>query len=249
MTGGLRPHEFSILCGQTGSGKTTLMAGLSLDLTLQGVPHFVASVETGANDFAIRVMSALAGRDWNSGEILPLETAQAFMQEHGKTVKSNQLHLSQYDNRLSVERLMHELAWHHKYDGCQVAIIDNLNFFLEVTSSNDALLEFDRVIHELVIFCKRTPMHVIMVMHPRKTLTGRVENVDDIRGSSLANQESSNIFFWNRPHPDRVKQGLCDPSDRELTIAKMRRRGRFVGSTLIMSQVEGVKYLEKGVLR
>ncbi len=68
LIGGFRSREYSILCGSTGTGKTTFVANVSTSLLLQGVPHFVASVETGRTDFVKRMMSALAREDWNGGD-------------------------------------------------------------------------------------------------------------------------------------------------------------------------------------
>jgi twinkle protein len=247
MTGGLRPYEFTLLSGQTGSGKTQLMANLSHDLILSKTPHFVASVETGPVDFMVRVMSTMAGKDWNSGNAVPVGDLSTFRNRYPE-IRDNYLHLSLYDNRVSVERLMHDLAWHQREHGAKIAILDNLNFFLEVTDAQNANREMDRVIHELVIFCKRVPMHLILVVHPRKNDSGRVTSGDDIRGSVLASQEAHNIVCWNRAHPDNVKNGLVKSSDRELTILKMRRRGRYVGQTLVFSHEETVRFHEAGVL-
>lgn len=247
LTGGFRPREFSIICGATGVGKTTLVANLSKSLITQGVPHFVASVETGRTDFVKRVMSAIAGEDWNTGEAVPIEKVKAFHVKHGGLFQSNALWLSLYDNRFSVETLMSDIAWMVEHHKTKIAIVDNLNFFLEVTRASDQLVEMDRVIHSLVIFCKQVDVHVIMIMHPKKTENGRVESEFDIKGSSTAVQEAHNVFLFNRPSEDVIQGGLAAKNDRELKIAKMRRKGRAVGARLILKSTQGVLY-EEGVL-
>jgi replicative DNA helicase len=244
MTGGFRPHEYSIFCGQTGSGKTTILANFSKDLNEQHIPHFVASVETGETDYVKRIISATAGEDWNTGDAVEIAKLKTFHVQHGDKFQRDQLHLSLYDNRISVETLMADIAWMVKHNGVKVVIIDNLNFLLEVTKAADQVMEMDRVTHELIMFCKKVPVHIIMVMHPRKTEAGRIESVDSIKGSSTANQEAYNIFFWNRPHPDLIKDGVAVPEDRELLIAKMRRKGKFVMKRLIFKTSDGVLYRE-----
>ena len=139
---------------------------------------------------------------------------------------------------------MADIAASVKLHGSKIAIIDNLNFFLEVTSQQNAVIEMDRVIHELIIFCKQVPIHVIMVMHPKKTDGGRVESEFDIKGSSTAVQEAHNVLLWNRPHPDLIKMGRASEGDRELKLAKMRRRGRYVHRRLIIKAKNGVQYYE-----
>lgn len=244
MTGGFRSNEFTILCGSTGSGKTTLCANISADLVEQQIPHFVASVETGATDFVNRVLSVFANEDLNHGDPIAIERLQRINEKFGHNFKNSSLELSLYDNRVSHHELMATLAWQAKHRGCKVAILDNLNFFLEVSRSSESILEMDRVVHDLIIFCKQIPMHVIMVMHPRKTDEGRIEHENDIKGSSTANQEAHNILLWNRPHPDAIEQGWAEPHDRELLIAKMRRRGRYVRNRLLFTTIDGTSYQE-----
>jgi replicative DNA helicase len=248
MTGGLRPYEFSILCGATGTGKTTLCANISKDLTEQGIPHFIASVETGATDYVKRVMSAFIRKDWNSGEAVPHEDLNRFHQQFGPFFQSDKSWLSLYDNRVPVEALMADLAWMIKNKDAKVAIIDNLNYLTEIRAAADAVIEMDRVIHELIIFCKQMPLHLIMVMHPKKTETGRVESEFDIKGSSTAVQEAHNIFLFNRPHPEIIRADHATPNDRELLIAKMRRRGKFVRRRLILKSLDGSSYSEGEIL-
>lgn len=244
LIGGMRPREFSIVCGATGVGKTTLMANLSKSWIKQKVPHFVASVETGRTDFLKRVMSALSGEDWNTGDPVPVEKLQKFHAKHGDHIQAESLWLSRYEDRFSVQQLMSDVAYFVVHKGAKIAIVDNLNFFLEVTSASNQVVEMDRVIHELIIFCKNVDVHLIMIMHPKKTLNGRVESEFDIKGSSTAVQESHNVFLFNRPDPKLIEAGYATKEDRELTIAKMRRKGRAVGSRLILKPVQGVRYEE-----
>lgn len=247
IIGGFRPKEFSILCGATGVGKTTLIANWSKSLFTQGVSHFVASVETGHTDFLKRVMSAYAGEDWNTGDPIPVEKLKIFHSQYGSMFQGDVMQLSLYDNRFSVETLMSDIAWMHKNKGIQVAFIDNINFFLEVTKAIDQIVEMDRVIHSLIIFCKQINVHIVMVMHPKKTEHGRVESEFDVKGSSTAVQEAHNIFLFNRPSQDLIDGGMAENGDRELKIAKMRRKGKSVGSRLVLKNVNGILYQEGGV--
>lgn len=244
ITGGLRPYEFTILCGATGTGKTTLCANLSLDLLEQGVPQFVASVETGHTDYIKRMISAKAKHDWNTGDAIPPDFLRLFNDQNEGIFKRGNAHLSLYDNRVPVEAMMADLAYMVKNHGTKVAIIDNLNFLLEIKRAQDMVVEMDRVTHELVVFCKKIPIHLILILHPKKTETGRVEDEFSIKGSSTAVQEAHNILLWNRPHPDLIKAGTADAGDRELMIAKMRRKGKFVRRRLIFRATEGVSYQE-----
>jgi len=249
LTGGFRPKEFTILCGATGTGKTTLLANWSNSLVGQEVPHFVASVETGRHDFIRRIISARVRRDWNTGDLVPIEEVKAALTEiELERLKNAKLYLSLYENRFTIEQLLHDLNYMVQTHGVKVAFIDNLNFFMEVTSMNHAIVEMDRVIHELIMFCKRSPVHIVMVMHPKKTIDGRVDSEFDIKGSSTSVQEAQNVFLFNRPKEELVEKEIADQSDRELYVAKMRRRGVVVGTRMILRNVDGVTYLEGPML-
>jgi len=248
LVGGLRPREFTIVCGSTGTGKTTWLANMSACLLKQGTKHFVASVETGDIDYAVRVMSALAGTDFNTGEAVEIERVKDFQNKYGALVEGDNLILSIYEDRTPVEDMLAAIE-SARLMGAKVAFIDNLNFFMEVTSANNQVAEMDRVVHEFIIYCKKHDIHVVMIMHPRKTAFGaRVESEFDIKGSSTAVQEAHNIFLLNRPHPELIEQNLATSDDRELRIQKLRRRGKSVGQTIILKSLTGADYSEKAVI-
>lgn len=239
-TGGFRANEFSILCGSTGSGKTELLASLSADLLKQKIPHFVASVETGPTDFIRRVLASLSGKQLNTGDPIEQSVIDDLVSTHGDLFLDNIMHVSLHENRFSVEELIANIEWARKKRGCQIAFIDNLNFFLDVTSARDSVSEMDRVIHELIIYCKTCDQHVLMVMHPKKTINGRVESEFDVKGSSTAVQESHNVFLFNRLSEEQLSRIRgADHRMRDLKIAKMRRRGQNVGESLLYTYTNG----------
>lgn len=236
--GGLRPNELTLLCAPTGAGKTTLLGCLSAQLLQEGVSHFVAPVETGDVDFATRVLSALSDRDLNTGTELPLHVVERAMNENMKHIKSDLLTVSTHDNRVSVEQMIMELEFQTQKHGIKVALLDNLNFFLNVTSSQMEKAEMDNAIHEFIMLTKKIPIHIILVVHPRKTENGRVESEFDIKGSSVAVQEASNVLLMNRPSKEHVKEGKTI-YDREFVFKKIRKRGFNVGRPFWMTYSNG----------
>jgi replicative DNA helicase len=246
MTGGFRVREFSILCGGTGVGKTQFLASLSAELLKQNEKHFVMSVETGATDFMKRVISAISGQDLNTGAAINPDLLARLHTQNYKYFDQDIIEFSLYEDRTSVEQLMHDIEM-AVAKGCKIVFIDNLNFFMEVTTAANQVVEMDRVIHELIIFCKKVDVHIVMVMHPKKTDHGRVESEFDVKGSSTAVQEAHNVFLLNRPKPEYIQNGESNINQREFKLAKMRRRGRFIGSTMIFENFGG-RYEEKGFL-
>lgn len=244
LTGGLRSKEFSIICGGTGVGKTTWLACLSANLLRANVPHFVMSVETGPVDYMRRVLCVLTGQDWNNGDSIPAHIVQEQITKILPQISKPLIKFSLYENRIPLEQLLGDLEYMYKTYQCQVAIIDNLNFFLEVTRSSDQLIEMDRVVHEIIMFCKRHEIHIFMVMHPRKTDGGQILSEFDIKGSSTAVQEAQNVFLLNRPSEEQIQN---DPrltrNHRLVTIAKMRRKGKNVGRSIVYSS-NGTSYVE-----
>lgn len=239
--GGLRPHELTLLCAPTGSGKTQWLANASAQLLRLDVPHFAAPVETGDVDFMTRVLGCLAGSDLNSGDSVSVERLQR-MQSHIEFIGKKEFWLSSHDNRVAVEDMILELKFMHQ-QGCRVAFLDNLNFFLKVTSSALEKAEMDNAIHSFVILAKEIPMHIILVVHPKKTDGGRVESEFDIKGSSTAVQECANVILFNRPEEKQVESGERRWSDRELVFKKIRKRGMHVNKPIWFA-FDGVRYNE-----
>jgi len=227
--GGLRMREMTLLCAPTGSGKTQLLANISAQLLLTKVPHFCAPVETGDTDFVTRILSVLDRRNYNTNEKFSIEEAQALFHRHAGTIRNGTLNIATYENYVDVEEMANLIRFQNQEYGCKVALLDNLNFFMKVTRAADQLIEMDSAVREFVMLCKEIPVHVILIVHPKKTDGVRVESEFDIKGSSTAVQECANVLLWNRPKPDEVKQQLRLRTDREAVFHKIRKRGEGVG--------------------
>jgi hypothetical protein len=170
----------------------------------------------------------------------------AFSSQYAGVLSNNDaMYFALYDNRVPLKELLSQLDYMVNVKKVQVIMIDNLNFFMEVTRASDTIVEMDRVVHEVIMFCKRHNVHIFMVMHPRKTDDdARVKSEFDIKGSSTAVQEAQNVFLFNRPLLADIEAGTKSRTDRELKIAKMRRRGVAVGSTIVFEN-NNTQYREK----
>lgn len=237
--GGFRPNELTLLCAPTGAGKTQLLANISAQLLIQGESHFVAPVETGDCDFLTRVISCLERRDLNTGDPVGGEYLIALTEKYRELVFKRGLYIASYDNRVEIQELVTLLKFMHSEHGCRVALLDNLNFFLKVVSSQMEKAEMDSAIHEFVMLAKKIPMHIVLIVHPRKTSEGRVESEFDIKGSSTAVQEAQNVCLFNRPKPEDVESRKCMATDRDLVFRKIRKRGMHVGKPIYLAFDEG----------
>jgi len=246
LLGGFRAREFTILCGSTGAGKTTLLAHWAKAILETRKRCFVMSVETGHTDFIKRTMSAFSGSDLNRGIGLTPDILKLFHAKYGSFFTSDGLFLSLYDNRINHRTVINEIEWHHKHKGCEVVFIDNLNFLMEVASSDNQVQVMDTVVHDLIMYAKRTDVHIVMVMHPKKTDHGRVESEFDIKGSSTAVQEAHNVLLFNRATKKEIESAGRGTYSRELMIRKLRRRGESIGKSLWLNYSNG-SYSENSV--
>lgn len=241
--GGLRPHELTLICAPTGAGKTQLLANISAQLLEQRISHFVAPVETGDVDYMKRVASSLVKRDYNSGEKFSESELARVESDVGK-VLSGPINIAGYDNRVDAQEMIDMLAYQHERYGAKVALLDNLNFFLKIVSTQMERAEMDAAMHEFVMLAKKLPLHIMLIVHPKKTDGGRVESEFDIKGSSTAVQECSNVMLFNRPSREHMEGPLCRRyTDREIVFRKIRKRGESVGRPIWLG-FEGGRYKE-----
>lgn len=230
--GGMREHEVTLLCAPTGAGKTQLLANLSVQFLAQEVPHFVAPVETGDIDFLARVASVFAKQDLNTGSPVASSVVEGLTKGFDDTGTFRNLYLASYDNRVEIQEMVDLLKYMHQEYGVKVALLDNLNFFLKVVSSQHEKAEMDNAIHEFVMLVKKLPIHVVLIVHPKKTDGGRVESEFDIKGSSTAVQECANCCLFNRPKREDIESGRALSTDREMVFRKIRKRGVHVGKVI-----------------
>lgn len=235
---GIRLNEFTILCGPTGAGKTTLLANLACTFAANSVPLFVGSVETGREDFMKMMAAVLAERNpygWTA------EDAEAATKNHAMILGSKRNVLCRYESRVDHRQLLADLLYAVDTYGTKVALIDNLNFLMAVEDARQVNVEMDKTVHDFVVFVKKVPIHIVMVMHPKKTENGIVRSEFDIKGSSTAVQEAANVLLFNRLDPEvkyDLPQGARWEWCREVRPVKIRKNGIANGTRIIYARNE-----------
>ena len=199
---------------------------------------FVAPVETGDEDFLARVFSAAGNLDINTSDAVAEETIMAIFERGIRPIHESPLLISRYDNRVAIDELISVLDVMAQ-KGVKVALLDNLNFFLEISSADMERAVMDEAVHKLVIFAKQNPIHVVLICHPRKTDGGRVVSEFDIKGSSTSVQECANVLLFNRPTDEQVKDGERTWTERELVFKKLRKRGMHVNKPIWIEYKNG----------
>lgn len=237
---GMRPNEFTIISGPSGSGKSTLLASLLFDCMSASIPCYVAPIEIGAQEFMRKMLSKAVGKDFY--EIKEDENLNAPM----VLLSKETCHFARYSSRVSHRTMLADILYCHTNFNTQIAFVDNINYMMEVRRGSDQIVEMDRVIHDFVVFCKRIPIHVVMVMHPKKTDNGRLESMFDIKGSSTSVQEAANVLLFNRMGDDLSEpNGFHRNNCRELKIEKARYNGRKTGKKIILAIEEKSDYLKE----
>lgn len=203
----------------------------------QDVPTFVAPVETGDIDFLARVLSVASGLELNQSDAITPEKLKEAYQAGANRIVDSPLLIANYNNRVDIEELIGVLQI-MSAKGVKVALLDNLNFFLKITSSTMERAVLDEAIHALVMFVKQYPMHVLLICHPRKTENGRVLSEFDIKGSATSVQEAANVILFNRPTEQDINMGKRR-THRELVFKKIRKRGLYVDQPIWFEYITG----------
>lgn len=240
LLGGLRPKEFTIFCGATGAGKTQWLATVAAQLIKQNEKVFVAPVETGYIDFSIRILSVLNKRDLNTGAAFSKKDYSPAIDSYFQHLNDNVI-FSTHDNRIEILEMIQTLKYMSD-QGVKVAVLDNLNFFLKPTGQNNLVMEYDEAVHSFVMLAKEIPIHIILVMHPKKN-EGKLKSEFDIKGSSTAVQEAQNVLLMNRLDENEIP-ALGNKYTREFIFKKIRRRGYNVNEKFYMQYVGGA-YVER----
>lgn len=247
ITGGLRDNEFTLIAGPTGAGKTLFIANLVARLVEQKVKVFVAPVETGEVDFVQRVLSVWCGFDCTYGDALTVQQREKLMDVTRKYMDlvTEYLVVSDYDGRIDIDEMIETLTMANDVHDARIAVMDNWNYMVRPSSAREQLFEMEQAFYKLVQYVKKSPMHIMLVMHPKKTEDGKLLNEFDLKGSSNAPQEAGNVLLFNKPTDSEIESMGLSPFDREFVFKKIRKRGRWVGEKFYMRNVNANGRLEE----
>lgn len=235
------PHQgTTIITGGTGLGKSTLIGNLWVHLSSFRKNIYTVPIEIGGPAFMDMLVSIIAAK--NRRKIRAEDYAEA-REKWLPTFLANRGHvIAKHTSRLSHLDFLTEVYYHWRTRNVTVAFGDNWNFMMEPESGSDANAKSDRALHDIIVFTKVFPIHIFMIMHPKKDRASkektdnRVTSLDDIKGSSTSPQEAANVLLFNAledpkdgPPPVIAHPDYC----REITVAKARGNGRARGSKVI----------------
>lgn len=235
--GGMPHRGFTILTGPSGAGKSTLVGNLWFGHNAVGKNIYTVPIEIGSDDFMDMLLSIISAKTRRK---LRKEDYEEARTKWLPTFFSNRGHvMALHESRLSHLDFLAEVYYHHLERGVGVAFGDNWNFMLEPAKGGDAVSLNDKALHDCIVFSKKVPVHIYMIMHPKKDTKSeseRIESMFDIKGSSTSPQEATNVWLFNRLHKDNtMKVPPMTPPEfcREIKVAKARYNGRAEGTTVM----------------
>ncbi len=233
--GGIGEKGFTVITGPTGAGKTTFVANLWLAANAAGKNIFSLPIEIGAEDFMDALFSIVSGKQRKSLTFQDYETGKM---KWLPNYFYNRGHVfARHESRLTHIDFLAETYYHFLTRKVSVVFADNWNFMLEPASGSDANALNDKALHDCIVFTKKVPVHIFMIMHPRKPESGahdRVVSMYDVKGSSTSIQEAQNVWLFNRLESAEDAPPEANPETcREIKIAKSRYNGRAMGTKII----------------
>ena len=203
---GLNMSEVTLLSGSNSSGKSSWLNTLLLNIIQQGWKCALWSGELRPDILKAWVQMVAAGKDnlrqsnYGDGKYyVPNATAERIDKWlDGKFFLFN----NEYGN--TWQEIFHDMNELLKV-GCRIFMLDNL------FSLNIDLLEGDKnnkqkeLILQIKDFAKKNQAHIILVAHPRKTMSFLRKN--DISGSGDLMNAVDNIFICHRVNNDFFRAG------------------------------------------
>ncbi len=209
---GFRPNELTVFTGPTGSGKTTVLSQISLDLAAQSMPVLWGSFEVRN----ARLLQAMLQQIASSPILLGEPTANGT-----NDVKADKSHEERFEQAFEelatlplqfmnvfgstpLEHVLELMETSVKDHSIKLIILDNLQFMLsgQGSSNFDKFDLLDQSIAAIRSFCNRHPVHVILVVHPRKELDEMPLGLCSVSGTAKATQEADNVIILQKLEND-----------------------------------------------
>lgn len=227
---GLRKNELTIFTGPTGSGKTTFLSQISLDYCVQGVNTLWGSFEIKFSRLArIMIQQISAAIDTKSSNRTDSHDFDDSSQTNDPNVSAiDQLtRMPMYFMNMfgssNIDVILKIMEHAHINNGVFLFILDNLQFLLsdQGETNFDRFELGDRVIHNIRNFCNRFPVHVILVIHPRKEMDDTMLGLASVSGTAKATQEADNVIILQKIQKDRFIEIKKNRYDGETGMIKI----------------------------
>jgi twinkle protein len=192
---GHRRGELSIVSGHTGVGKTTLLAQLSLDYCMQGVPTLWGSFEINNVRIAKLLLSQFYAQSTGKS---PMGLVHDF-DEWAEKFEALPLYFMRYFGSNPIERVLDAMEYAHYVHDCSHVLLDNLQFMTSGQGRGfDRFEVMDSAVDKLRRFSTFNNVHVSLVVHPRKENDDQSIQTASVFGTGKATQEADNLVVLQR---------------------------------------------------
>lgn len=195
---GLRPGELTVFTGPTGCGKTTLLSQMSLDYCTQGLTVLWGSFEIRNTRLAQVMLQQAAQSPLTDGD----KIAEDRFIQAASALRAAPMHFMNLFGSTGLGVVLDAMECAMQPGGIKphLVILDNLQFMLsgQATNSLDKWELMERAISELRNFCNTYPVHVILVVHPRKELDDTSLGLASVSGTAKATQEADNVIILQK---------------------------------------------------
>jgi KaiC/GvpD/RAD55 family RecA-like ATPase len=164
----IAPHELTLLSGYTGSGKTELVNQILLDCLAQGAKGVITSLELTVNEIKKRLFIQTTGLCIEPS----YEQNDAFFDFY-----SGKLKYWNSTKMYKLPELLQKMEYYYTEKGCTIFVLDNMMMLGAKPSDYDKQYE---TVYEIKDFCKRHPVSVFLVAHPRKPTETKYVNLKNL---------------------------------------------------------------------
>lgn len=203
---GLNMSEVTLLSGSNSSGKSAWLNTLLLNVVNQGVKAALWSGELRADILKAWIQMVAAGK----------RNLRPSLYNNGKYYVPDNIGklIDQWlDDKLFIYNNEYGCAWEQIFNDMQAMVDAGVKFFAldNLFSLDIDILEGDRnnkqktLILQIKEFAKKKQIHILLVAHPRKTMTFLRKN--DISGSSDLTNAVDDIFIIHRVNNDFFRAG------------------------------------------
>ena len=219
LTGGFHYGGVVILTGKRGDGKSTMASQFIADALGQGQNCMIYSGEM-PNVF---VKNWLDRQLMGKATLTNSEIDRCNAWYRGRLFVYDDTDLTEDDDE--TEALIEIMEEAILQKNCKIILIDNLMTAMEEAApTNEALYrKQSEFVGKMAKMARRLNVIILLIAHPRKTMTTYVSN-DDVSGSADITNKASVVMTYSRIIVDKQEP---DPSERKLEVIKNRLTGKL----------------------
>ena len=219
LTGGFHYGGVIILSGKRGDGKSTMASMFIVEALAKGHNAMIYSGELPNIFVKNWIDRQIAGKAvLRNSEI---DAVNAWYK--GRLFVYDDTDLTEDDDETKALLDVMEEAIVQR--NCEILLVDNLMTAMEEgAATNEALYRKQSdFVGKMAKMARRLNVVIILVAHPRKTMTTYLDN-DDVSGSADITNKASIVMTYSRIIKDKTEP---DPTERKLSIIKNRLTGKL----------------------